>query len=349
MAQSVAAALFPPPGRVSELRKTWKVQMEEAKHICVYSGSAHPELSQQIANYLGISLGKVHLTHFPDGEYFVQFEENVRRADAFLIQPTCKPPNDNLMELLIMIDAARRASAARITAVLPYFGYARQDRKDKPRVPITAKLVANLITEAGADRIITMDLHSQQIQGFFDIPMDHLYARPVLVPYLKKLVGSNGVVVAPDSGSAKMAMNYGDMLEAGFAVVTKRRINATTVASSHLVGDVKDKNCVITDDLTSTAGTLCAAAKILKANGAAKIYAGRFALHAERIRQGETARHAGDRAAGSPPMRFRSSTISADASRSCRSRRCSARRSGASTTGNRSHRSSISITRYYGS
>ena len=273
MTQSVAAALFPPPGRVSELRKTCKVQMEEAKHICVYSGSAHPELSQQIANYLGISLGKVHLTHFPDGEYFVQFEENVRRADAFLIQPTCKPPNDNLMELLIMIDAARRASAARITAVLPYFGYARQDRKDKPRVPITAKLVANLITEAGADRIITMDLHSQQIQGFFDIPMDHLYARPVLVPYLKKLVGSNGVVVAPDSGSAKMAMNYGDMLEAGFAVVTKRRINATTVASSHLVGDVKDKNCVITDDLTSTAGTLCAAAKILKANGAAKIYA----------------------------------------------------------------------------
>ena len=253
--------------------RKWKVQMEEAKHICVYSGSAHPELAQQIANYLGISLGKVHLTHFPEGEYFVQFEENVRRADAFLIQPTCKPPNDNLMELLIMIDAARRASAARITAVLPYFGYARQDRKDKPRVPITAKLVANLITVAGADRIITMDLHSQQIQGFFDIPMDHLYARPVLVPYLKKLVGTDGVVVAPDSGSAKMAMNYGDMLEAGFAVVTKRRINATTVASSHLVGDVKDKVCVITDDLTSTAGTLCAAAKILKANGASRIYA----------------------------------------------------------------------------
>ena len=223
--------------------------MEEAKHICVYSGSAHPELSQQIANYLGVSLGKVHLTHFPDGEIFVQFEENVRRADAFLIQPTCKPPNDNLMELLIMIDAARRASAARITAVLPFFGYARQDRKDKPRVPITAKLVANLLTVAGADRIITMDLHAQQIQGFFDIPVDHLYARPVLVPYLKKLIGDNGVVVAPDSGSAKMAMNYGDMLEAGFAVVTKRRINAT-----------------------STAGTLCAAAKILIAHGAAKVY-----------------------------------------------------------------------------
>ena len=248
-------------------------ELSEAKHISVYSGSAHPELSQQIADYIGISLGKVHITHFPDSEIFVQFDETVRRSDAFLIQPTCTPSNDNLMELLIMIDAARRASAARITAVLPYFGYARQDRKDKPRVPITAKLVANLLTCAGADRILTMDLHAQQIQGFFDIPVDHLYARPVLVPYLKSLLGDNGVVVAPDSGSTKMAMYYGDMLGAGFAVVTKRRINATTVASSHLVGDVKDRVCVITDDMTSTAGTLCAAARILKEHGAAKVYA----------------------------------------------------------------------------
>ncbi len=249
------------------------MEMDEAKKICVYSGTAHPQLSHDIAEYLGVPLGKVHPMRFPDGETFVQFEEGVRRADAFLIQPTCAPVNDNLMELLVMIDAARRASAARITAVLPYFGYARQDRKDKPRVPITAKLVANLITEAGADRIIALDLHSQQIQGFFDIPMDHLYARPVLVPFLKKLVGENPVVVAPDSGSAKMAMSYGDMLGGGFAVVAKRRINATTVASSHLVGDVKDKTCVITDDLTSTCGTLCAAARILKDNGAARIYA----------------------------------------------------------------------------
>ena len=223
--------------------------MEEAKHIRVYSGTAHPQLAQQIAEYLGTELGHVHITHFPDGEIFAQFEENVRRADVFLIQPTCNPPNDNIMELLIMIDAARRASAARITAVLPYFGYARQDRKDRPRVPITAKLVANLLTVAGADRVLTVDLHAQQIQGFFDIPVDHLYARPVMVPYLKTLIGDNGVVVAPDSGSAKMAMVYGDMLEAGLAVVTKRRINATTVASSHLVGDVKDRICVITDDL----------------------------------------------------------------------------------------------------
>jgi len=252
--------------------------MEEASNIRVYSGSAHPELSQKIADYLGVNLGKVHLTHFPDGEIFAQFEENVRRADAFLIQPTCKStdghsPNDNLMELLIMIDAAKRASAARITAVLPFYGYARQDRKDKPRVPITAKLVANLLTVAGADRIIAMDLHSQQIQGFFDIPVDHLYARPVLVPILKEIIGDNAVVVAPDSGSAKMAMNYAEMLDAGFAVVAKRRINATTVASSHLVGDVRGKVCVITDDLTSTAGTLCAAANILMDNGATEVYA----------------------------------------------------------------------------
>ena len=247
--------------------------MEEAKHIRIYSGTAHTELSEQIAAYLGQELGKVHITHFPDGEIFVQFEENVRRADAFLIQPTCNKPNDNLMELLIMIDAARRASAARITAVIPYYGYARQDRKDRPRVPITAKLVANLLTVAGADRVLAVDLHAQQIQGFFDIPVDHLYARPVLVPYIKELIGDNGVVVAPDSGSTKMAMYYGDLLGAGFAVVTKRRINATTVASSHLVGDVKDRVCVITDDMTSTAGTLCAAAKILKEHGAAKVYA----------------------------------------------------------------------------
>ncbi len=245
----------------------------EFTNISVYSGSAHPALSAAIAAYLEIPLGKVHQTQFPDGEIFVQFGENVRRADVFLIQPTCKRPNDYLMELLIMIDAARRASAARITAVLPYFGYARQDRKDKPRVPITAKLVANMLTAAGADRIITMDLHSHQIQGFFDIPVDHLYARPVLAPVMRQMIGDDAVIVAPDSGSAKMAMSYCDMLGAGFAVVAKRRLNATTVASSHLVGDVKDKTCVITDDLTSTAGTLCAAAKILKANGASKVFA----------------------------------------------------------------------------
>ncbi len=247
--------------------------METAKNIRIYSGSAHPELSQKIADYLNLPLGKVNLLRFPDGEICVQFEENVRRADVFIIQPTCAPVNENLMELMIMVDAARRASAARITAVLPYYGYARQDRKDRPRVPISAKLVANLLTQSGVDRIISMDLHSHQIQGFFDIPVDHLYARPVLVPEIKKVLGEDSVVVSPDSGSVKMAMYFCDMLHSGFAVVAKRRLSATSVASSHLVGDVKGKTCVITDDLTSTAGTLCAAADILKANGATKVYA----------------------------------------------------------------------------
>lgn len=242
------------------------------QNICIYSGSAHPKLSQDIAEYLGTPLGKVNLTRFPDGEIFVQFEENIRRADVFIIQPTCTQPNEYLMELLIMMDAAKRASAARITAVLPFYGYARQDRKDRPRVPITAKLVANLLTVAGANRIISMDLHSQQIQGFFDIPMDHLYARPVIVPYLKKRLGPDPVVVSPDSGSVKMAQSYCDALNAGMAIIAKRRLNATSVASSHLVGDVKGKTCVITDDLTSTAGTLCAAVDIVKKAGASRIF-----------------------------------------------------------------------------
>jgi len=197
----------------------------------------------------------------------------VRRADVFIIQPTCSPTNEHLMELLIMLDAAKRASAARITAVLPYYGYARQDRKDRPRVPITAKLVANLITVAGANRIIAMDLHSQQIQGFFDIPVDHLYARPVFTPYLKERLGPNVVVVSPDSGSVKMAQSYCDVLDGGLAVIAKRRISATSVTTSHLVGDVKGRTCVITDDMTSTAGTLCAAADKLKEEGASKVFA----------------------------------------------------------------------------
>ncbi len=247
--------------------------MDTPKNIRVYSGNAHPQLSRDIADYLGISLGRVNLERFPDGEICVQFEENVRRSDVFLIQPTCAPVNENLMELLIMIDAARRASAARITAVLPYYGYGREDRKDRPRVPITSKLVANLLVSAGVDRVITMDLHAQQIQGFFDIPVDHLYARPVLVPELRKVLGPDPVVCSPDSGSAKMAMYYCDMLHGGFAVVAKRRLSGSAVASSHLVGDVKDKVCVVTDDLTSTAGTLCAAADLLRKAGAREVYA----------------------------------------------------------------------------
>lgn len=244
-----------------------------ARNICLYSGNSNPLLSEAIARYLGLELGQVDVGRFPDGEIFVQYKDNLRSADVYIIQSTCNPPNENLMELLIMLDAAKRASAARVTAVIPFFGYARQDRKDRPRVPITAKLVANLITVAGANRILSMDLHSQQIQGFFDIPVDHLYAAPTMIPHLKERIDGNSVVVSPDSGSVKMAHTYADMLNAGFAVVAKRRVSASSVESSHLVGDVKGRICVIVDDLTTTAGTLCTAAELLKKEGAGKIYA----------------------------------------------------------------------------
>lgn len=248
-----------------------------ARDIRLFSGNSNPALAEAIAKHLKTELGHVSVERFPDGEIFVQYKDNLRSADVFIIQSTSNPPNENLMELLIMLDAAKRASAARITAVIPFYGYARQDRKDKPRVPITAKLVANLLTVAGANRILSMDLHSQQIQGFFDIPADHLYAAPVVIPYLKeKVLGGDGgeaVIISPDSGSVKRAQSYADMLNSGFAVVAKRRVSATTVASSHLVGDVKGRVCIIVDDLTTTAGTLCAAAELLKKEGAKKVYA----------------------------------------------------------------------------
>lgn len=245
----------------------------EPRQVVLISGSSNPALAAEISEYLDIPLTKTKLEHFPDGESFVQYQENIRGADVYIIQSTCPPANETLMELLIMIDAARRASAARVTAVIPFFGYARQDRKDRPRVPITAKLVANLITTAGADRVLTMDLHATQIQGFFDIPVDHLYGSKVFVPYLKNRLGDHSVVVAPDSGSVKMAHAYGDMLNTGLAVVSKRRIDAGSVESSHLVGDVEGRTCLITDDMTSTCGTLIGAANLLKQYGADKIYA----------------------------------------------------------------------------
>ena len=250
------------------------VQMEgNARDIRLYAGNSNPELAQAIASCMGQELGHATVERFPDGEVFVQYKDSLRNADVFIIQSTCNPTNENLMELLIMIDAARRASAARITAVIPYYGYARQDRKDRPRVPITSKLVANLLTTTGVDRVLTMDLHAQQIQGFFDIPVDHLYASPVLIPYIKDKLDAESVVVSPDSGSVKMAQKYADKLGCGFAVVAKRRVDAVHVASSHLVGDVKGRICVIVDDMTSTAGTLCAAAELLKKEGAEKVYA----------------------------------------------------------------------------
>ena len=239
----------------------------------IFSGNSNRPLAEHIATYIGQPLGEVTIGRFPDGEVFVKYIENLRGKDVFIIQSTCKPPNENLMELLIMMDAARRASAARITAVLPFYGYARQDRKDQPRVPITAKLVANLLVAAGANRLLTMDLHSQQIQGFFDIPVDHLFASPVMVKYLREKNFSKLVIVAPDTGGLKMAHGYSTMLNAGLAIVAKQRKSATDVDVLNMVGDVVGCNAVLVDDLTSTAGTLCEAARMCKEHGAKSVMA----------------------------------------------------------------------------
>ncbi|MDR2463917.1 MAG: ribose-phosphate pyrophosphokinase [Verrucomicrobiales bacterium] len=244
-----------------------------ANQLQVFTGSANKELAQAIADFVGVPLGNVTVSAFPDGESFVKYEDNIRGNDVFIVQPTCPPTNHHLMELFIMIDAARRASAARITAVIPFFGYARQDRKDQPRVPITAKLVANLLTTAGADRVLTMDLHAQQIQGFFDIPVDHLYAAPVFYKYLLTKKPENLTVVTPDVGGMKMAAAYSQVLNAGLAIVAKRRISATETEAINIVGDVADRDILLVDDMTETAGTLTSAAKILTANGAKTIYA----------------------------------------------------------------------------
>lgn len=246
---------------------------ERFETVFIFSGTANPAFAEEVARTLEVELGDVRVERFPDGEVFVKFIQNIRGRDVFIIQPTCAPPNENLMELLIMLDAARRASARRITAVLPFFGYARQDRKDQPRVPITAKLVANLLTTAGADRILTVDLHAQQIQGFFDIPVDHLYAGTIFVKYLRRALSKEAVVVAPDSGGVKMAHSYSSMLGAGLAIVAKQRTDARNVTASHVVGDVVGKDCVIVDDLTTTAGTLIAAAEKLIEVGAKRVFA----------------------------------------------------------------------------
>jgi len=247
--------------------------MYSTVELALFAGTSNPDLAEGIARYLGKELGEVEISRFSEGEIFVKYLKNIRGADVFIVQSTSTPPNENLMELLIMLDAARRASAQRITAVLPFYGYARQDRKDQPRVPITAKLVANLLVTAGADRILTMDLHAQQIQGFFDIPVDHLYAAPVFVRYLRRFVTEDAVVVAPDVGSVKMAQRYADMLGCGFAVVAKRRVNPREVASSHLVGDVEGRDCILVDDLTTTCGTLVGAAGRLQEAKAKRIFA----------------------------------------------------------------------------
>ena len=246
--------------------------MNDAR-LKIFTGNSNRPLAEEICQHIGVPLGEATVTSFPDGESFVKINENIRGADVFIVQSTCPPSNHHLMELLIMMDAARRASAQRITAVMPFYGYARQDRKDQPRVPITAKLVANLLVAAGANRVLTMDLHSQQIQGFFDIPVDHLYASPVFFDYLAKTRKGNLVVCSPDVGGMKMAAAYAEMLDAGLGLVAKKRMSATTVEAINVVGEVNGCDVLLVDDITETAGTLIAAAKILRDSGALSVRA----------------------------------------------------------------------------
>ncbi len=242
-------------------------------HLKIFTGNANPELAREISAYLSIPLGQAVVKTFSDGEIYVEIKENVRGADVFVIQPTCPPVNDHLMELLIMVDALRRASARRITAVMPYYGYARQDRKVVPRTPITAKLVANLITVAGARRVLTIDLHAGQIQGFFDIPVDHLYAAPVLIQYLKEeFRGKDLVIVSPDAGGVERARAYAKRLEAGLAIIDKRRLRPNESEVMNVVGDVKGKVAIILDDMIDTAGTMCKAAEALEERGAREVH-----------------------------------------------------------------------------
>jgi len=239
----------------------------------VFTGNANPALAEEVCANMGIPLGKSQLTRFSDGESYVQILENVRGVDVFVIQPTCSPVNTNLMELLIMIDAFKRASAGRITAVIPYYGYARQDRKDKPRVPITAKLCADLISRAGADRILTMDLHANQIVGFFHIPVDHLYAAPVILKYISEQKFQNLTIISPDAGGVERARAFAIRLNAELAIVDKRRVAANVAEVMNVIGDVRGKTCVVVDDIIDTAGTLTSTAKSLREQGAERIFA----------------------------------------------------------------------------
>ena len=241
--------------------------------LVIFSGTAHPKLGESICKYLNLEVGKAYLGRFPDKEIDIKVNSDVRGADVYIIQPTCPPVNENLMELLILIDCLKRASAASITAVIPYYGYARKDRKDEGRVPITAKLVANLITTAGVTRLVTLDMHADQVQGFFDIPLDHLLARAILIPYFRQLQIPNLVVASSDVGSVKQARAYAKRLEAELAIVDKRRDYTTRqVVSMNLLGEVTNKNVIIVDDMISTGGTIVEAFKLVKQKGALDVY-----------------------------------------------------------------------------
>jgi ribose-phosphate pyrophosphokinase len=239
----------------------------------LFAGSAHPQLSKEIAEMLGLPLGQARLRRFPDSEVSFQIDENIRGADVFIVQPTSNPVDQHLMELMVMIDAFRRSSASRITAVVPYYGYARQDRKDKPRVPISAKLVANLLSAAGTNRVLTMDLHKAQIQGFFDIPVDHLFAAPVIIDYCSRLNYPDLTIVSPDAGGAERARAYAKRLGGELAIVDKRRTEDGTAEVMNVVGDVQGRTCILQDDIIDTAGTIQKAAQALKDAGAARVLA----------------------------------------------------------------------------
>lgn len=247
--------------------------MSVTGNIKVFSGNAHRGLAERICGNLNCELGKATTDRFSDGEFNFQIDENVRGSDVFIVQPTCPPTDQNLMELLIMMDTFVRASAERVTAVIPYFGYARSDKKDRPRVPIAAKLVANLVVKAGAERILTIDLHASQIQGFFDVPVDHLYAAPIVVDYFNENPIDNLIVVAPDTGGAERARAYAKRLHAGLALCDKRRERANEADVMNIVGDVEGKNCLIVDDMCDTGGTICKVAQALHEAGANEIFA----------------------------------------------------------------------------
>jgi ribose-phosphate pyrophosphokinase len=253
-------------------------------NLKIFSGSSNPALTINVCKYLGIPVGGVEIDRFPDGEKAIRVEDDVRGRDCFVMQSTCKPVDEHLMELLIYLDCLRRASASRITAVIPYFGYARQDRKDEGRVPITAKLVANLITTAGADRVLAIDLHAKQLQGFFDIPVDHLTGELVLNKYFRDKKINNLTVVSPDVGNMKIAARYAEHLGGELAIVYKKRVSGSEVEAHEMIGEVKGRNILMCDDIIATAGTVCSAANLLKERGAEKIYVGAthgiFALQA---------------------------------------------------------------------
>ncbi len=243
-------------------------------NIKIFSGSSNPALAGNVCKYLGIPLGGAKISKFPDGEKTIRVEDDVRGRDCFVVQSTCEPVDEHLVELLIFLDCLRRASASRITAVIPYFGYARQDRKDEGRVPITAKLVANLITNAGADRVLAIDLHAHQLQGFFDIPVDHLTGELVLSKHFLDMKINNLVVVSPDVGNMKIASRYASSLGGELAIVHKKRVSGKTVEAQEIIGDVKGKNVFMCDDIIATAGTVCSAAALVKERGAARVLVG---------------------------------------------------------------------------